>query len=57
MHAKRQEIGDKTLGDIRNAIVKNQSSKKKMTLEQAKAQIKSTDPDKVRAQLSQLLQE
>lgn len=44
MSAARAEIGDETLEKIKEALLKKQSS----AMEQAKAQIKAADVDKVR---------
>lgn len=51
--AARAEIGDETLDKIKQALLRKQQS----AIEQAKAQIKATDMDKVRDHLSLWLEE
>lgn len=53
MAAARAEIGDETLDKIKDALMKKQQS----AIEQAKAQIKASDMDKVRDHLSLWLEE
>lgn len=53
MAAARAEIGDETLDKIKDALMKKQQS----AIEQAKAQIKAADMDKVRDHLSLWLEE
>lgn len=51
--AKREEIGDETLDQIRQVIMKKESS----ALAKAKKQVKEMDDDKVRDNLKFWLQE
>lgn len=51
--SKRTEIGEDTLGEIRNALMKRENS----ALEQAKNKIKNMDEDKLRDNLKYMLQE
>ena len=53
MTAKREEIGDETLDQIRQAIMKKENS----ALEKAKRQIQDMDDDKVRDNLQFWLRE
>lgn len=50
---KRAEIGDETLGQIREAIMKKENS----ALERAKKQVKEMDDDKVRDNIRFWMQE
>ena len=53
MAAARTEIGDETLEKIKAAMLKKQQS----AIEQAKAQIRATDTDKVRDHLRYMIRE
>ena len=53
MKSARAEIGDETLEKIKEAMLKKQQS----TIEQAKARIRSTDPDEVRDHLRSMIRE